>query len=660
MVAAALVITGLALPAAVADTDPLAIDITAVTPTVLTNSGNLVVAGIIRNVSTTPVDDISVWLWRDATPLTHGLQLQRSVGNEGGAASQDPQASVLIDRLEPNGSARFSVQASLDPNQAVEPLWLNQPDAAYRVGVEAYGRTAGQPITLVGASRFFMAHPSSSVHANTAAVVELSARPGVLPALSGAVSLIDAGLPAQLSGRLNELLNAAEQPNTAAIIDPALYDEVSLLASGALVGGQAPDAATVQVAKTWLSRVDALAGSHRLFRSLYASPDVAAAAQANRPDVLQHAMAALAADHKLASLPLLVHPRDGIADPKLVDYLRPAKAVALLASNVSPSGSPISISGDLPVLRVIETASQDTDVVNLRARQLISALEGFASVQIVDDAASAQALAQAPTWLAQTSFLQVLAAKPSNPTSWLAPSNQPVAASLIQQSNQVVTQLTTWGQLTGSSQQMAKTTDQVVAQLWSSWWTGSGQAATARGDWLAKVTAPAAQINDPSSLQLRISNSVTTSKDDNLLPVTVVNTLPSPVQVRVQFISDNPQRISIPQTDVVQVSPGESTTVRVHPRSQANGPVTMHAQLVTVGGQQLGKPVEFTVTATEAGQVGWIIILASGALFLLVTSLRVRQVRRLGGVRQAQEASRLSEPGRTGGSQPAHMQQRTD
>ncbi len=150
----------------------------------------------------------------------------------------------------------------------------------------------------------------------------------------------------------------------------------------------------------------------------------------------------------------------------------------------------------------------------------------------------------------------------------------------------------------------------------------------ARLAWLSLASQPTAELTTPSAIELRINDWVTTSADDNLLPVTVINNTRHAVLVRVQFDSENPLRIRVDDSELVSVQPGESTTVRVRPRTLGNGKVPITAQLVTSGGHPVGAPTSFVITGTEAGRVAWLIIVASGVVLLVATALRVRQVRR--------------------------------
>ncbi len=133
---------------------------------------------------------------------------------------------------------------------------------------------------------------------------------------------------------------------------------------------------------------------------------------------------------------------------------------------------------------------------------------------------------------------------------------------------------------------------------------------------------------DPNSLALTASPSFVMGERTSEFPVTISNPMQVPVWVRVTFTSDNPQRITVPATDVIRVDGGESQTLRVKPAASSNGVTTVHAQLVTVGGTPASSPTDIEITSTEFGRVGWIIIIISGAVVLAGTVWRIRSVQR--------------------------------
>ena len=139
-------------------------------------------------------------------------------------------------------------------------------------------------------------------------------------------------------------------------------------------------------------------------------------------------------------------------------------------------------------------------------------------------------------------------------------------------------------------------------------------------------TVPEVRFN-PTSLSLSASPSFVMGERTSEFPVTISNPTQVPIWVRVTFTSDNPQRINVPDTDVIRVGRGESQTLRVKPAAASNGITTVHAQLVTVDGTPVSSTTHIEITSTEFGRVGWIIII-SGAVVLAGTVWRIRSVQR--------------------------------
>lgn len=630
------VVAGPAVRPAVAEAPgSVQVTLTSITPTVLSASGELVISGTVTNTTDSLLQRLEVRLWRDAAPLRSVAALSSGADQRTGAVMESASARQTINQngtLAPGASADFTVRAILGPD-ADEQLWLSMPDAAYRVGVEVYGWPPSGGYQELGQAAALMPYPGSTP-TRTATIVVLNHRPTLLRLAAAAdqpAIFADDSLAAELSGRLGDLLSLSEAPGVWTIIDPALYDEVVALSAGYQV--QAADGAVVagspaqaRLAAAWLARLMVLADQGRLGRSLYSSVDVLAASNAGRQDVTA-AASVLAPDHRLARLPLLITPADYQVDPATVQDLAAIEPWLVLARNL---GGPAAwqSAGTLRLLAVNSwLASADQSEVELRGRllsqQLLGAQQGQVSVSVVDSTAQAQLELAAEPWRVREPLPPLTETEPVGHALASVPSVTP-APELIAATDRASQLLAAWGELVGDAPTEAGALPAVITTGWS---TSFGRDTAAQVAWLERSVAPAADLLASDALQLRISDWVTTSADDNLLPVTVTNNATHEVQVRVHFESENPLRISVDDSELFSVQPGESTTVRVRPRTQGNGKVAITAQLTTAGGHPVGQPAAFVVTGTDAGRVGWLIIVASGAVLLVATMLRVRQVR---------------------------------
>ena len=119
----------------------------------------------------------------------------------------------------------------------------------------------------------------------------------------------------------------------------------------------------------------------------------------------------------------------------------------------------------------------------------------------------------------------------------------------------------------------------------------------------------------------------------------------APIQVKVRMDTDNPQRLRIPESEVVTIAPGQNASILVHPEATANGVAIAHAWVATVSGRRVSPSIQITVEMTELGFIGWVIVIASGAVVLGATALRIWQVRR--------KAKRDATPAADAESQPS-------
>jgi hypothetical protein len=138
------------------------------------------------------------------------------------------------------------------------------------------------------------------------------------------------------------------------------------------------------------------------------------------------------------------------------------------------------------------------------------------------------------------------------------------------------------------------------------------------------------------SIEISTNPKVTTVARQGVgFPITVRNLLPSTtdpntnaVRVLLTFESDNALRLTVRPLDVGVVNAGEHFSGRGQVDAKANGTVRVVAQLTTISGKPVGRPVTINVTATQAGTTGWIIALAAGIVLIGSTALRIRQVAR--------------------------------
>ncbi|MDX6364034.1 MAG: hypothetical protein QOC85_3044, partial [Streptomyces sp.] len=125
------------------------------------------------------------------------------------------------------------------------------------------------------------------------------------------------------------------------------------------------------------------------------------------------------------------------------------------------------------------------------------------------------------------------------------------------------------------------------------------------------------------------------------IPVTVQNNLVQGVDNLVlRLTSKQPNRLKIGDgpydEQPIKVSGGHSQSVKFITNANANGPVTVVAQLYTEDGQAYGTPVTFDVDVNEITPTVMLVI-AGGVLLLVLAGFRMYTQRKRAAARQAEE-----------------------
>ena len=89
------------------------------------------------------------------------------------------------------------------------------------------------------------------------------------------------------------------------------------------------------------------------------------------------------------------------------------------------------------------------------------------------------------------------------------------------------------------------------------------------------------------SVILDASHRFLMSSRTNQFPVTVTNNLTEEIRVQVVVQTDNPQRLTVPPSDMVTVAPGQSVTVNIRPEAASNGLVIARAHVATADGHRV-------------------------------------------------------------------------
>jgi hypothetical protein len=124
-----------------------------------------------------------------------------------------------------------------------------------------------------------------------------------------------------------------------------------------------------------------------------------------------------------------------------------------------------------------------------------------------------------------------------------------------------------------------------------------------------------------SRLVVRGGRSLLTSSKGRL-SVSLENTLPLPVQVRVRFTSKT-ATLSAAETGLLTVQPGHAVEASVEARAQRSGQFVVFARIVDRDGQPFGPETEVIVRSTRFGRLALAVTLAASAVLLLAAGTRV-------------------------------------
>ena len=627
LIAVAFVLVAPAAPARAVEPQ-LSVELTSLRTTGSGAKQAAVLTGRITNTGAQPAFGVRVVLWRARDPITDPAVF-RSVVN----GQNDPWGLMLYRTTDhyfsvsasdvafnPGASAEFTVKGTL------ADLGFTEAGSIYPIGVQVLGTAdASSNYQVIARARsFYVTTPEKRLPLTS--LVLLAATPTkVRPNVFANERLIG-----ELTGRLSTLVALAGRTGASWLVDPALIDEVVDLSDGyEVVDGDGTRPGTgQQAALDWLQKFRALRSDHGA-RTLFGNPDLVGAEANDQPDVVDRALQA-AVPSELGDLPLVVLPHAGVAGPTTPAFVNAADADALLVSTAGRG--PIVTSGpaDSTLLRLAPAATaagpgDQNGPVQRQQRQYAEAVLGGGLIRLITtaDEASADAAA-APRWLLRTSIDDLLDVDPSGTATLTLPAKAAtLPAARFRQLKAMTDDYAAYRDLVPDSQ-LATDAPATLTRMVSSWWIGDSTA----GSWISATgsTMSADAVNQ--SVTLAASARVVMSSRTNEFPVTVGNRLSEPIQVRIVFISDNPQRLTIPASGVITVGPGQSQTVNVRPEATANGLVNVTAGLQTSSGHPVGHTTRIVVEVTDLGMIGWIIVIVSGVVLVAATALRIRQVRR--------------------------------
>lgn len=609
-------------PTATAAVPQVTVEITGVEITGSQPSDQVTVTGRVSNPTGATVYGLRMAMWRSRDPIGDLAALRQVTevavppgviltGDQGGGYATIHAQDVAF---EAGATAEFTLHASL------ADLGFDIAGNAYLVGARALGTDdGGEVFGEVGQGSTVIAIPDESVPVTR--LVMLTATPTKLT--DGVFRNED--LVTELTGRLDALLTAAAAPGMSWLIDPALYDEITDLADGYQVrdeDGLRPGTGQ-HVARAWLRRfaqLDRSAGA----RTLFGLPDLTGAAAADDAEVLARATTATDQVTDLRELPLLIWPTGGSYTETVDAYL--SGDTPLVVTNPLSAGALQTTTGGRTVLAAAVTLPADPDDFTARQFTLAETLLAGEAGQLRVLREPADLAADRATTAAwqQPRALNELLASTASTGSFQAATPDTLSARSFATVGELEQSVAAYRQLAPDSDipdAAAGLLTRAVAQAW----IGQDDAHAALLKELDGLIGKTALKN---AVTLEASQRFVMSARTSQFPLTVTNQLTEPIRVKVRVQTDNPQRLLIPDSEVVTIAAGQSASITIHPEATANGVAIAQAWVATESGQRISPSTKITVEMTELGFVGWVIVLTSGSVVLAATALRIWQVRR--------------------------------
>ena len=594
------------------------------------------VQGTVTNTGDTPAFGVQVLLWSSRDAIRDLPTLRQAGTNAAGWGARlpinaDHYAVITTSAVgfAPGASRQIELRATL------EDLGFTSTGAVYAFGADVIASPdAGANYATVGQLRTFVPLPGKTPVPITSVVLLTAAPTKLIDNL-----FRDDSLTTELSVRLENLLTAAARPGMGWLIDPALLDEVRDMSDGYQVadGTGTRAGAGQDVATAWLARFERL-DRHAGGRTLFASPDVNSGRIARDSELVHRAGAATETVTGVEDLPLVVVPAGYILPAATYGYLADSGAEAIIASNATAAGALQSGDAEPRVLATSALAPGTPQTPAIERHQLAYAAAVIAGakgqVRLIGGLGDlAEDQATTTPWMVRRDLGSLLASTPGVANVALGTDKPPrLDAGQLEAIKRLTGQFDAYGDLVPESA-LIDQADAAITRTTSTAWIGNSAGFDAQLDGLAAL------VGGPEmgrSVTLDASHRFLMSSRTNQFPVTVTNHLSEEIRVQVVVRTDNPQRLTVPPSELVTVAPGQGVTVNIRPEATSNGLVTARAYVATADGHRVSADTSIIVEITDLGVVAWIIVGVSGLVLVGATAWRIRQVRRRTAAAQTQ------------------------
>ncbi|MBX7552727.1 hypothetical protein K1Y78_33090 [Streptomyces sp. tea 10] len=688
-----------AAPAQAASSGTVSVALDTLTPSAPTDGDTLTVSGTVTNNGKQPVTSAHVGLRVGPMVTTrseidsiaqHSDDPQSAAGSEVGGKYVEKFA-----KLDPGVAEHFSISVPVDKlDLGADGVYEFGVSLSGQTPTQAWDQVLGvqqtflpwQPSDAGSKTKTTFLWPLIST-------VHMTAKTGA-GELQTPVFLND-DLAKELApgGRLAQMVDLGKDLDVTWVIDPDLLASVDAMATGnyRLPGGNGTTTpgpkAHQAVAKQWLADLQNAVAGKEVVALPFGDPDLASLAHNGTGVTGSLSHLKDATDVAAITVKTVLHvtpttdfawPVEGAVDPSIMKVATSAGADRVIARSDSlqetaglsytPSaarpvgGGTTAVVSDARLSTAFEGDLTKADTSTLAVQQFLAqSLEVNAQTdeqrsivvapQRMPAASQAQAMAAAlkaldgANWSQSQDLTSAAKDKPDPNATTQIPSTQYYPSSLRKQELPV-----------SAFQQIARTQDkldnfQVILtdrsrvvtpfgrainrEMSTSWRGRSGDAGSFRNGVEGWLDDLAAQVKLIDKSETKLSGRSAT------IPVTVQNNLVQPVgHLILRLTSSNPTRLKIGgkaySEQPVEISGGHSQSVKFATAANANGRVTVVAQLYTEDGQEYGDAVSFDVKVTEVTPTVMLVI-GGGVLLLVLAGFRMYTQRKRAAARQADE-----------------------
>ncbi|MFJ3231361.1 DUF6049 family protein [Streptomyces sp. NPDC086787] len=671
-----------AAPAQAASSDTVSVSLDSLSPSVPADGDTLTVSGTVTNNGKQAVTDAHVGL-HVSRPLTtrsaigsaarQSDDLQTSAGPEIGGKYVEQ-----FDKLAPGVAQHFTLAVPVDK------LGLGE-HGVYELGVALSGQTSAQPWEqMLGIRRTFLPWQPEAAGTPTRttylwpliSTVHMTAKTGAGEQQTPVFLNDDLAKDIAPGGRLEQMLALGKELDVTWVIDPDLLASVDAMTRSYQI--QNDDGTTTAgthqaVAKQWLADLQKAVADKEVVALPFADPDLASLAHTGTSVTGSLSHLKDATDVAATTVETVLHvtpttdfawPVDGAVDPSIVkvatsagadkviarsDSLRETGSLSYTPSAARPvGGGTTAVVADARLSTAFEGDLTKADSTTLAVQQFLAQSLALnlqtsrqraivVAPQRMPSASQAQAMAQAiamlqgSTWDETENLSAAAAAKPDPGATTRIPSTSAYPSSLrrqelprsaFEQIARTQDKLDNFQVVLTDRSRVATPFGRAINRGMSTSWRGRA----AEGDSFRQgVESWLDQLSD--QVKLIDKSETKLSGRSATIPVTVQNNLVQGVDHLVlRLTSTMPTRLKIGGKAYaerpVAVNGGHSQSVKFTTSANANGRVTVIAQLYTQDGQEYGAPVSFDVKVTEVTPTVMLVI-GGGVLLLVLAGFRM-------------------------------------